>query len=238
MLGPERRAALREPGGDGDVVGERHPGQPPLHHAVRHLQVLPARAGKPAHEEPAFHLSGQAAHELGDVPVLRIGVDDREIRRRPAALERDVVDIGRARHSREHVEGVRLEVPGHRRDRRLVEILPPAGADADADGADPVGNAGPAPEQREDIAEVVGQQVRYVEEAEVRRALAQLRDAGFRGVLPVLRGCVPVAEIRHQQDPSPQRRKDAKNTQRFISVELPHRTFAIPLRLRVFAVCI
>jgi hypothetical protein len=58
--------------------------------------------------------------------------------------------------------------------------------------------AGPAPEQREDVAQVVGEQIRHVEEPEARRAPADLRDAGFRSFLPVLRGCVPVAEIRHK----------------------------------------
>ena len=72
--------------------------------------------------------------------------------------------------------------PGHGNTRHRVQVFAAGGADPDADGADPVGNAGAAAKQRKNVAQVVGEEIRH---EHLLRAVAH-RDGDRGGPVAVL----------------------------------------------------
>ncbi len=75
-------------------------------------------------------------------------------------------------------------------ERRRAEILLPGGADAQADAADPVGNVGALPQERENVGKIAGECVAGVEETEIGTfgQRAQLVGAGGRRRGPAIGG--------------------------------------------------
>ena len=200
----DRRAALGQPGGDRHAAGEQHAGEAALDDAIGDLRMLAARGGEAADEEQP-EIVGHAGDDVGRQRIAGIAMDEAEERLgglEPAAIlgaERPEA----AMHRLEHAEGIGRQRRHHHRDRRAVEILgASAGAvaagDADAGGADPIGDARAAAQAIEDALEMVHQLVGDVEEAEIgrRRDRAESFEAGIDGLPPVLMGRMGAVEGR------------------------------------------
>ena len=196
VFGSDRRAALREARRDRHVVREQHAGNPAVGDFVGDLQILPARTGEPADQKTAFDLAGDAGDQIRHFAVARIGMHDREIRRALAALEARQAEIVGGLDARKYLKRAGREIAQHHRQRRLVEVLAAGRADADADRADPVRNAGALAEKLEDVADVIREQIGDIQKTEARRRPAELREALTGRFLPVLACGVAKTESR------------------------------------------
>src|SRR5258708_7842149 len=75
-------------------------------------------------------------------------------------------------------------------EHRRAEIFLPAGADAHADAADPVGDAGALAQEREDVGNIAGEPITGIKKTEIGtfRQRAQLVRAGGRRRGPAIGG--------------------------------------------------
>jgi hypothetical protein len=180
--GSDRRAALRQPGGDLDPGCQQDARETALDDTAGDLQRHLARRAQPADEERGA-ARRQAFQRLDESGLPGIAVNDAERRRMP-------------RQPGRHIGGEAREIPGDRREdaERIggqggdhdgetgrLEGLDAAGADAEPDAADPVVDAGPLAQEGEDAGELAAQRVGGIDKAEIG-ALRQRRElcqAGF-----------------------------------------------------------
>ena len=117
----------------------------------------------------------------------------------PVAPGRD--EAGRViAHMVEQAKRVRRELSRHGRYSRLAEVFLAGGADADAGGPDPVGDAAALNQGGGDFVEVAGQTVGDIDEAEVGLVghITQLVGAGVDDGVPVVAPRMPHDETVHR----------------------------------------
>ena len=201
---PDRRAALGQRGGHRHLGVEHDARDRALVEPSGDLGVDPARRHQPA-DQKALGRLGERRNQLGGARVARIGVNHGEmglalikpfppLRDETGEVVADVV---------EQIERADRKTARHGGYGGFVEILSPGGADADAGGADPVGDAGLLHQGRGDLVELAGEPVGDVDEAQVGagRQRLELGDAGVHGGAPVVPARVSHAEAFHRLAP-------------------------------------
>ena len=158
-------AALAQTRRDLDAGREQNTGQAALGDLAGDLgQGAPRRAETP--DQEIRRGEAQAFDQIGGEFVGRVAVDDGEGRRRllrprPHGGRDPLIGIG---DGGKDAKAVLRQVADHGGCRRAVEIFDPGRADADADAADPVLDAGGLAQVGEDGAQLVGHHVGDVDE--------------------------------------------------------------------------
>ena len=215
LLGPgdaanraDRRAALRQAGHHGHAAREQHAGDAAFDDTVRNLRMIAARRGETA-DEKETEILRHGGDDFGSHRVARIAVHQSEVRLRrfqPAAILR-AEGTEAAMHGLEHAIGIGRQLRRHDSHGGPVEVLgatlAAGGGDADAGGADPVGDAGAAAQQIERAFEMFGQPVGDIEEAEIGAPGqgSELVEAGLGGGTPVVVRGMGASECRHRAHP-------------------------------------
>ena len=200
----DRRAALAEPGRHADIAVEQDARQPAFDDvATRHLAEGAARGGQPADQE-ALGVVAQRIDDRRQILVARIAVHHAEHRAPLVRPRAEIVGqrLAGPRDDRQDAVAVRRDGGREHGHGGGVEILLAGDADAEADGADPVRDAGRLLEPRQDRVERIGEQIGHIDEAQRRvRAAAELLDAALDDAFPVaaagMRGAKTLVADRH-----------------------------------------
>ena len=144
------------------VIGEQHARQFAPGDAIGDLHDFTPRTGQPAGDESAFHASGQIADQARQLRVARVAMDDGEIGRQPAQVQRLALKIGRRAQPGKNPETAHVEGTQHDCNRRFVVVLAAAGEHAYADGSGPMQDAGIGAEVRHHVRDFAGEIVSNV----------------------------------------------------------------------------
>ncbi len=184
---PDRRATLRQSGGDADFRGEQNAGETALDDTAGDLQRRCARRAQPA-DEKCRAARRQRLQRLRERRLAWIAVDDAERRRafpQPCRhLAGEALEIVADRG--EEVERRLRQGGNHDGEAGPVEGLDAAGANADPDAADPIGDAGALAQEGEDAGEIGDERIGGIKEAEIGaiRQWRELRQTRSRKRVP------------------------------------------------------